>query len=174
VQQAAERIFPHETGASARARTVPLEPALADGAARLLRELRWCGLAQLQFLRPPGSEPHVIDFNGRLYGSLALAVGAGADLPGLWAALGTGRAAGPVRRASPGVRYQWLEGDLRVATANRGGPLLRELFGCLRYAPGACHGIWSAADPLPPLREAMRLARQETPNLQRLARKVRG
>ena len=172
VQQEAERIFPPETGASARARTVPLDPDLAAGAARLLRELRWTGLAELQFVGTKGSKPCLIDFNGRFYGSLALAVGAGANLPAVWASVATGRPPGDVSEAVPGTRFQWLEGDLRLATGARGGALIRETLRCVRYAVGARHGIWSGTDPLPQAREALRLAREEAPNLHRLGRKL--
>ncbi|MFL6041651.1 MAG: ATP-grasp domain-containing protein, partial [Gaiellales bacterium] len=162
------------TGASARARTVRLDPDLADGAARLLRELRWWGLAELQFLGAKGAKPCLIDFNGRFYGSLALAVGAGANLPVLWASVATGRRPGAVPEPVPATRFQWLEGDLRVATDARGGALIRELLDCARYAVGARHGIWSVADPLPQIREARRLLREEAPNLHRLGRKLLG
>jgi predicted ATP-grasp superfamily ATP-dependent carboligase len=172
VQQEAERIFPPEAGASVRARTVPADASLAERAARLLRAMEWCGLAQLQFLREDGGEPKLIDFNGRFYGSLALAVGAGVNLPALWAAVATGRPPGPVAAARPGVRYQWLEGDLRVAAAQHRARLLRGVLDCARYARGAQHAIWSATDPVPQLRDGLRLVRQETPNLHRLVRKA--
>jgi predicted ATP-grasp superfamily ATP-dependent carboligase len=173
VQQEADRIFPAGTGASARARTVPVEPALHAGAGRLLRELGWVGLAQLQFLRPAGGEPVLIDFNGRFYGSLALAVGAGVNLPALWAAVATGRRVQAAPPAVAGVSFQWLEGDLRLATAARGLQLASGVAASLHFAAHARHGIWRTADPMPAFREAVRLARQEAPNLTRLARKLR-
>jgi predicted ATP-grasp superfamily ATP-dependent carboligase len=172
VQQEAERIFPTEAGASVRGRTVPTDARLAERAARLLGAIEWYGLAQLQFLREDRGEPKLIDFNGRFYGSLALAIGAGVNLPALWAAVATGRPPGPVASARPGVRYQWLEGDLRVAAEEHRARLLRGVLDCARYAPGAEHAIWSATDPLPQLRDGVRLLRQETPNLHRLVRKA--
>ncbi len=172
VQQEAERIFPPETGVSTRAHTVPLERDLADAAARLLNELGWFGLSQLQFLRADGAEPALIDFNGRFYGSLALAVAAGANLPAAWAAVATGRPVPSFGDAAVGVRYQWLEGDLRLATAERGERLLKEALCCMRYAAGARHSIWSVTDPVPPLRLGFELLRQEAPNVPRLARKI--
>jgi len=75
---------------SARAETVPLDPVLTGRVADLLADLGWFGLANLQFLSPPGGDPHLIDFNGRIYGSIALAIAAGANLPVLWAQLALG------------------------------------------------------------------------------------
>jgi predicted ATP-grasp superfamily ATP-dependent carboligase len=173
VQQEAERIFPAQVGASVRARTMPLDAHLEDRARAMLRELGWWGLCELQFLRPRRGDFRLIDFNGRLYGSLELAVAAGVNLPALWAAAGVGQALSRSQPARPGVRYQWLEGDVRLATHERGARMLRELGGCLSYALGARHPIWSASDPLPQIRDALRLVRQEGPNLHRLAQKLR-
>jgi predicted ATP-grasp superfamily ATP-dependent carboligase len=172
VQQEAERLFPPGTGASARARTVAPDAAVTSLAGRLLRELGWSGIAQLQLLRDGAGEPCLIDFNGRFYGSLALAVAAGVNLPALWAAAATGRPAPPAGAARSGVRFQWLEGDLRVAAGERGVRLAAGLLGCAAYAAHARHGIWSARDPVPQLRHGGRLLRQEVPNLPRLMRKL--
>lgn len=51
----------------------PLDPALVDRAEALLRRIRWDGLVELQFLTGSDGIPHLIDLNGRFYGSLALA-----------------------------------------------------------------------------------------------------
>lgn len=152
VQQEARAIFPPEAGVSARAETVPVDEALAAQVARLVEQLGWFGLAQLQFLVPEDGDPVLIDFNGRLYGSVALGVAAGVNLPAIWACVATDRPLPPVPEAAVGVRYQWLEGDLRRARAERSGGLARDAACCLRYFPGAAHSIWSAADPMPALR----------------------
>lgn len=151
VQQVADLTWPPDLGISVRARTVSIDEQLGERAAGLMRELGWFGLAQLQFVAPPGGEPRLIDLNGRFYGSLALAAGAGVNLPAAWAALATGRPVPPIGAARPGVRYQWMEGDLRRAFAERRGGLLRDLLGCLRYARGAVHSVWSPEDPRPAL-----------------------
>jgi predicted ATP-grasp superfamily ATP-dependent carboligase len=152
VQQEARAIFPPEAGVSARAETVPIDEALAAKVSQLVHEVGWFGLAELQFLVPNNARPVLIDFNGRFYGSLALAVAAGVNLPAIWACVATGRPLPPTREASPGVRYQWLEGDLRRARAEQRGGLARDLADSLRYFPGAAHNIWSATDPMPALR----------------------
>jgi predicted ATP-grasp superfamily ATP-dependent carboligase len=147
VQQVAERTWPEGLGASVRAHTVAVDEQLAGRVSALLSELGWHGLSELQFIVPPGGEPQLIDFNGRFYGSLALAVGAGVNLPDIWARIATGRPANG-GDARPGVRYQWLEGDLRAG---------HHPIGSLRYAFGARHSISSVSDPRPALREVRRL-----------------
>jgi predicted ATP-grasp superfamily ATP-dependent carboligase len=154
LQQEAEATWPPEAGVSVRARTVPIDPELAAGAARLLTGLRWFGIAELQFVAPHGQRPVLIDLNGRFYGSLALALAAGLNLPAGWAALATGRQPPPARTARVGVRYQWIEGDLRRALRERDG-----LVRALAFAPRAAHSVWSVRDPAPSLRRAAALTR---------------
>ncbi|MFI6989421.1 ATP-grasp domain-containing protein [Nonomuraea wenchangensis] len=139
-----------EVGASCRAETVRVDPAISDRAARLLAALGWFGLAQLQFVVPEDGRPRLIDLNGRFYGSMALATAAGANLPAAWAALAVGHDVPPTR-ARPGVRYHWLEGDLRRAAVERRSGLLPDLAGTLRYAAGAVHSTLSLRDPAPAL-----------------------
>ncbi|MGA5758738.1 ATP-grasp domain-containing protein [Nonomuraea bangladeshensis] len=148
--QMASRIWPPGAGASCRAETVRVDPAISDRAARLLAALGWFGLAQLQFVVPEDGRPRLIDLNGRFYGSMALATAAGANLPAAWAALAVGHDMPPTR-ARPGVRYQWLEGDLRRAAVERRRGLLLDLAGTLRFAAGAVHSTLSLRDPAPAL-----------------------
>jgi predicted ATP-grasp superfamily ATP-dependent carboligase len=159
VQQVAERTYPRDAGLSVRARTVPVDEQLAGQVSLLLGELGWFGLSELQFILPADGAPVLLDFNGRFYGSLALALAAGVNLPDAWARIATGRDPAEAGDARPGVRYQWLEGDLRAARERSRGPL-RDAAGCLRYGIGAGAGIWSARDPLPGLLTAGTLLSQ--------------
>jgi predicted ATP-grasp superfamily ATP-dependent carboligase len=154
--QGASRVWPPGAGASSRAVSVPVDPELAGRAANLLAALGWFGLAELQFLLPADGIPRLIDLNGRFYGSLALAVRAGANLPAAWAALATGRDVEPVTAAA-GVRYCWWEGDLRRALLERRGGLARDLAGTLRAGVGAAHSIGRWRDPAPALVQGRRL-----------------
>jgi hypothetical protein len=154
--QVSDRIWPPQAGISTRARTVSPSPELSGLTAALLQELEWFGLAQLQFIAPDEGEPLLIDFNGRFYGSLSLAVSAGLNLPAWWASLATGHPPPPARAGRYGVRYQWLEGDIRAAIADGSHPI-RQVLGCFRYAAGATHSIWSVRDPAPALRHAAEL-----------------
>jgi predicted ATP-grasp superfamily ATP-dependent carboligase len=149
LQQESERIWPARAGVSARARTVPLDAELGARVGDLLRELRWFGMAELQFVRPAGGAPHIIDFNGRFYGSLSLAVAAGANLPQAWALLATDRTAGDLDSPLSGVRYQWLAGDLRWSLSQGGSAAALESLGTMRYGLGAVHGVGELRDPGP-------------------------
>ena len=154
--QVATRVWPPGAGASCRAVSVPVDPELSARAAALLAALGWFGLAELQFIVPADGIPRLIDLNGRFYGSLALAVRAGANLPAIWAALATGRDVGPVTAAA-GVRYSWWEGDLRRAVVERRGGMARDLAGALYAGVGAAHSITRWRDPAPVLTQARRL-----------------
>ena len=147
VQQRASAVWPTQAGGSIRAETVPVDPALAERVAALLADLHWFGIAQVQFQQPPHGEPVLIDLNGRFYGSMALALAAGPNLPAIWAALATGRPAPAAGAARVGVRYHSLEPDLR-----------RRNLRALGYAVGAAHGLWDVRDPRPAVQHAGRLA----------------
>jgi predicted ATP-grasp superfamily ATP-dependent carboligase len=143
-QQLAEHAWPRPIGVTARGRTVPVDPALRTAIERLLVALEWQGLAQLQFLVPADGRPRLIDFNPRFYGSILLAVTAGADHPDTWARLITGRPVGS-SEARPGVVYQWFSRDLRASLADRHP--LRETVRCLTICPTAAHTLWNRRDP---------------------------
>jgi predicted ATP-grasp superfamily ATP-dependent carboligase len=147
-QQRAVHTWPEPVGVSARAVTMPVDVELAAAAADLLRRVGITGLAELQFLVDAEGRPHLIDLNARFYGSLQLAISAGADLPRFWAHLAMGDRRTKITPVvtRPGVRYQWLEGDLRRSRARRDVP---GLLGCVLHAIRAHHSIWSVRDPKP-------------------------
>ncbi len=145
-QQRASVVSPG--GGSVRAETVPIDLALEEKVTALLTDLDWFGIAQVQFQQPPRGEPVLIDLNGRFYGSMALGIAAGVDLPAMWADLALGRPVHPVP-ARIGVRYHSLEPDLR-----------RRSMGSFPYAVGAAHGLWDLNDPRPALQHVGRLARR--------------
>lgn len=132
---------------SARAETVPLDTVLAERVRALLADLGWFGLANLQFMRPPGGEPHLIDLNGRFYGSIELAIAAGVNLPVLWAELALGRAPTSPVLARPGVGFQRLPTDLRRARVERRNGLVRDVLDTIAYAPRAAQSRLGARRP---------------------------
>jgi len=155
--QLASHIWPPGAGASCRAVTVAVDEDLAGRVAALLDELDWFGLAELQFIVGADRVPRLIDLNGRFYGSLSLAVAAGANLPAAWAALAVGDAPAPTR-ARAGVRYQWGAADARRALRERRGGLVRDLAGAAGYAVGATHSVASLTDPGPALARLVQTA----------------
>ena len=74
------REVPITGGASSYRDSVPLDPVLLDHAVRLLGALDWTGLAMVEF--KAGNKRHALmEVNGRIWGSLPLAVKAGMDFP---------------------------------------------------------------------------------------------
>ncbi|MFC4902055.1 ATP-grasp domain-containing protein [Kocuria oceani] len=149
VQQATSRLWPTPHGVSARARTVPVDEALAARAEALLRELGWWGLVELQFLTGEDGVPQLIDLNGRFFGSMALAEAARPGLADAWARLALGCPVPELPDARTGVRYAWLGGDLRRAAAERRGGLAADVADTLRWGRGAQHSVWDPRDPGP-------------------------
>ena len=127
-QQVAERMWPQPVGITARGRSVRVDPHLRAAIERLLAALEWQGIAQLQFLVPADGVPRLIDFNPRLYGSLPLAVRAGANHPDTWARLITGQPGGAVGGPSRG---RITSGS--VETCGRASPIRTRL----TRSPGA-------------------------------------
>lgn len=154
VQQVVQRTSAREGGVAVRATTVAPDQRLFERVRALLAELGWWGLAELQFIVPPGGHPHLIDFNGRFYGSMALAVGAGINLPAIWASMATGRPATAGVSAEAGLRFQWLAGDVRRCFAEDGADRLQTLLDTGRWSVGAIQSVLAARDPLPALRHA--------------------
>jgi predicted ATP-grasp superfamily ATP-dependent carboligase len=147
VRQRATRVWPAGAGNTARGVTVPVDRGLADACGRLLDALGWVGLAQLEFVDDAGGVPRLVDLNGRCYGSLALAVKAGVNLPAIWAASALGDVV-PAVAAKTGVRYQRLEDDLKRAL--RAGPA--DVVATVATAFVSTHGVWSPRDPRPAFR----------------------
>jgi predicted ATP-grasp superfamily ATP-dependent carboligase len=163
VQQVADRTWPQPAGISARAHTVAVDRVLCERVDALVDDVAADGLVQVQFLVGPDGRARCIDANPRFYGSLALAVAAGADLPVLWARalVGSGAVpgeAGHAVEARPGVGYQWLFGDLRAAAA--GPRRWAELAAAARLARSAAHAVYDGRDRGPARTEAAALMRR--------------
>jgi protein-tyrosine-phosphatase/predicted ATP-grasp superfamily ATP-dependent carboligase len=75
---------PLSGGGSSLRVSVPVEPALLDASQKLMRALKWHGVAMVEFKRDPESGKFALmEINGRFWGSLPLAVAAGADFPAM-------------------------------------------------------------------------------------------
>jgi predicted ATP-grasp superfamily ATP-dependent carboligase len=85
-QHRRRRELPLSGGASSYRESVPLDPELYGHAGRLLAALEWTGLAMVEFkVGDEGAE--LMEINGRVWGSLPLAVACGMDFPRLLAQL---------------------------------------------------------------------------------------
>jgi predicted ATP-grasp superfamily ATP-dependent carboligase len=149
VQQETWRLWPTPSGVSSRAQTVAVDEDLARRAAALLRDLGWSGLVELQFLKDADGVAHLIDLNGRFYGSMSLANAAGPNLADAWARQTLGQPVPPLPDARPGVRFVWTAGDLRRAFAERRGGLVPDVISTLRWARKAEDSVWDRRDPGP-------------------------
>ncbi len=176
------REVPVTGGASSCRESVPLDRSLFEQAVRLLAELRWTGLAMVEFKVGPGG-PRLMEVNPRIWGSLPLAVRCGVDFP---AGLAELILDGPPASAPPllpstypiGVRLHNLDLEavwiLSILTGRRRYPFLatpprRAALGVALelVRPGVGFDVQSLADPGPGLADIARIAL-------RLARKALG
>jgi predicted ATP-grasp superfamily ATP-dependent carboligase len=185
------RESPPSGGASTFRESVPLDRVLYGHAVRLLEALHWTGLAMVEFKVGPGG-PQLMEINGRVWGSLPLAVHSGMDFPGLLAELylpGAPTARTEVNTAyAVGVRSRDLESDLIwIANVLRGRRLypflpwprpreaMAALLGLLN--PANKFDMLSVEDPGPGLSELLgilgKLGRQVLSAVTRAAAKAR-
>lgn len=106
---------PPAGGISVYRESIPLPESLRLATTQLLDALDWDGVAMIECKRDAKTGQHVfIELNGRLWGSLQLAIDAGVDFPALLVALASGDESAsrePVT-FTPGVRSQWFWGDM--------------------------------------------------------------
>ncbi len=149
VHQVARRIYPERLGVSAFAETVPADERIGRPLAEIVRRLGWSGIFEFQLLRTADAA-HVIDLNPRPYGSLALAIASGLNLPAIWVDLLLGREP-RIGRPRAGVRYRAENREVgALAAAIRRGRL-RQALGIVRPRRRTVHAIFSLRDPSPML-----------------------
>jgi len=144
VQQRYLRTWPVACGTSCAAVTVPVDEGRLGAMSRVLGGYE--GIFQAQF-----AGDVLIDVNPRVYGSLPLAVAAGVNLPAIWCGWLEGGPARSPLRGRAGVRYRWMEGDIRhIAGGLRSGQLgVRDALAALTPHPGTAHSVESLTDPAP-------------------------
>jgi protein-tyrosine-phosphatase/predicted ATP-grasp superfamily ATP-dependent carboligase len=155
-------------GSSLRISEAP-DPVLAGAATALMRALRWHGVAMVEFKRNPATGDYrLIEVNGRFWGSLPLAVAAGADFPAMLHQLMTTGDVGswPAARAGTVARQlardiDWIEQVLRRQAPTRlvRIPPLREVLRdtLLVFSPRHHFDVQSWSDPWPGLVDAWRI-----------------
>lgn len=156
VHQLSTRICPKLAGVSSYAETIPPDAELELGVGRLLRTIGWSGLFQAQFVRSLDGEHYLIDLNPRIYGSLALAIAAGLNLPGIWIDLLLGRRP-EVGGYRVGVRYRHEKKDLLALAQMLAHGERRGALRGLVPRRDTTHAIFSLHDPMPLLASAANL-----------------
>lgn len=73
------RELPPTGGASTLRESMPLDPSLLEASRRLLSTLDWTGVAMVEW--KVGERAWLMEVNGRIWGSLPLAVASGVDFP---------------------------------------------------------------------------------------------
>jgi predicted ATP-grasp superfamily ATP-dependent carboligase len=159
------REFPPTGGASSLRESVRLDEQLYEHAVRMLKELDWTGLAMVEFRRGTDGVGYLMEINGRVWGSLPLAVHAGIDFPAGLAELLMDGETGERRPAAgyrPGVRARnlrldvaWIGSVLSGRRRQMGmpwpsrGQALRAMIGLLN--PRIADDLMSWSDPTPGL-----------------------
>jgi predicted ATP-grasp superfamily ATP-dependent carboligase len=152
------RTWRPDAGNASLSVSVAPSPELRRRVEGLLKQLGWQGIFELELIERPDGSFAAIDFNPRVYGSMALAIRAGANLPMVWLEwLLSGKA--ERKSAHPQVKYRWEDGDLRhllwQARRRRLGGAVR----VLRPYAGVAHAHFERSDPLPLVARGMALGR---------------
>jgi len=104
---------PPSGGVSVLRESIPADPEARGYAERLLGELRWHGVAMVEFKRDlRDGLPKLMEINGRFWGSLQLSIDAGVDFPALLIRMLDEHDMKEVSHYRSGVRSRWLWGDV--------------------------------------------------------------
>jgi predicted ATP-grasp superfamily ATP-dependent carboligase len=161
----------HPTGSGSALRESIVPPAnIREASLAMLRNLRWHGVAMVEYRIRTDGTPVFLEINGRFWHSLALACYAGVDFPALLAELAEHRDVTPPTPYKIGVRCRWFVGDFRHLVEVWKGPppgypgvfpgRLNTLFSELTPRRGTFHDNFMWQDPLPEVGDWIRFGRQ--------------
>jgi predicted ATP-grasp superfamily ATP-dependent carboligase len=151
------RTWRPQAGNACYSRTADAPAPLRQRVTSLLADLAWEGLFELELIETAeDSDWHAIDMNPRPYGSMALAIGAGANLPAIWCEHLLGETPSEAR-AIPGVLYRWTDADLRHGLSRLRAGQPAAAVDVLRARRGTVHPYARAGDPGPGLVRLMEL-----------------
>jgi predicted ATP-grasp superfamily ATP-dependent carboligase len=177
---------PPSGGASVLCESIALDPELLDQAMRVLRPLRWHGVAMMEFKQDRRTgRSFLMEVNGRFWGSLQLAVQAGVDFPYLSYLMALGRPLPITTAYRVGIRSRWLLGDLdhlimRLFHSDsdqhlpEGAPSrVRALFNFLQpIGPGLYYDVISRDDLRPFVHEVHQYARHLSASATHIGRRL--
>jgi protein-tyrosine-phosphatase len=172
-------------GGSSYRKSVPLEPELHEAAVRLLRKLGYEGVAMVEFKVDPRSGQWVfIELNGRFWGSLPLALAAGADFPlALFLLMVEGKKPAPrdyrigisCRNWHADLRWQYENlradrSDRTVCSRPLSTVVLETFKSVLTLKESSDTFVWD--DPLPAVAELKRIAAETCGGLLRKGKRI--
>lgn len=142
------RNWPPGRGGWAFSITIEPTAGMIDVVERLVDELDWEGIFEVELIAHPDGSFSAIDLNPRPYGSLALAIAAGANLPAIWTEWVLRQSPQPVR-ARPGVYYRWEDADVRRCMKHLRLWQLRDAATIMRPRRKVVHAYFRRDDPSP-------------------------
>jgi FAD-dependent urate hydroxylase len=149
------RTWPPDAGSACYSLTIDGGTELRRRVIGLLDDLGWQGMFELELLEDLHREDwQAIDLNPRPYGSLAVAIEAGANIPAVWCDHVLGKRGASVI-AAPDVYYRWTDGDLRYGLwqLRNGTPFAATPV--LRLRRGVVHPHARVSDPGPAVARAL-------------------
>ena len=160
---------PPSGGVSVYRESAVIDQALLDRSIALLRTMGWTGVAMVEYKTDAQTGiPYLMEVNGRLWGSLQLAVDSGVDFPTQLVSWALGEQVDPIQDYRMGVRSRWWWGDIdhlliRLIRSDQSNHLPREqstrtraiLDFLLLWRPGDRSEVFRLTDPRPFLRETL-------------------
>jgi predicted ATP-grasp superfamily ATP-dependent carboligase len=140
------------TGGASTLRESIADQEMQDVALRLMKRLRWHGVAMVEFKRDDrDGMPKLMEINGRFWGSLPLSIAAGVDFPYLLHQMVMRGDVKPAMEYHLGTKCRWLmPGDMLwlLASLKEGEDRTGAIREFLKFR-GIHDDILSADDPLP-------------------------
>jgi predicted ATP-grasp superfamily ATP-dependent carboligase len=151
-----DRTWPTDAGSACFSRTITPPPELVERVAALVADLGWEGIFELELVEGADGRLAAIDFNPRAFGSLALAVGAGVQLPAIWCDWLLGMPQSPSRPRT-GVGYRWEDADVRHMVWQVRHHHVRDALAIAKPRRNVFNAYFRAGDPLPSLARGVEL-----------------
>jgi predicted ATP-grasp superfamily ATP-dependent carboligase len=151
------REYPISGGVSTCCRSMDLDRDLCEWSVALLREMQWDGVAMVEFRKDDATGRAVLmEVNGRLWGSVPLAVHAGCDFPYELYRTSSPHALPMAPLSYPvGLECRFLVGEtkwLKEVLLKRPMPRWRALAQyLLAFRPKMTYYVWACDDPRPAL-----------------------
>lgn len=150
------RTWPPQAGPVSFSHTEAPPPRLVERVGKLVRTLGWQGIFELELIERPDGDFAAIDFNPRLYGSIALAGRAGAPIPAVWCNWLLRR---EIEECHPAARvyYRWEEAEVRNALRSLQEGRLRKMLSVIRPRRPLARAYFRWSDPGPAIAMLLRM-----------------